>query len=176
MIMNDKLANSKNSYLPINNGWQRAKYLLGVQVNTYKWYFGRKSTAVDWYTAVQTTVILIQSSEVCNCPGQTIVQTCQASRIWRVKVPHFTCTSRTNFPYIFYKFTHFRFSCSPYISLKLRQLQLRFTHFTSSNLAAMIVQCLSDHIKISDLLQKIAVFINLEITKIHVFIDSESWW
>ena len=36
-----------------------------------------------------------------------------------------TCTSRTNFPYIFYKFTHFRFSYSPrpYISKKLRQLQ-----------------------------------------------------
>ena len=38
---------------------------------------------------------------------------------------------------IFDKFTHFRFSCSPYISLKLWQLQLRFTHFTYSNLAAM---------------------------------------
>ena len=38
------------------------------------------------------------------------------------KVPHFTLTSRTNFPYIFYKFTHFQFSSSPYISLKLRQL------------------------------------------------------
>ena len=39
--------------------------------------------------------------------------------------------------YIFYKFTHFCFSCSPNISLKLWQLQLRFTHFTYSNLAAM---------------------------------------
>ena len=54
-----------------------------------------------------------------------------------VKVPHFALTSRTHFPYISYKFTHFRFSCSPYISLKLRQLQLRFTHVTYSNLAAM---------------------------------------
>ena len=53
-----------------------------------------------------------------------------------MKVPHFTCTSHTNFPYIFYKFPHFCFSCSPYISLKLWQLQLRFTHFTYSNLAA----------------------------------------
>ena len=39
----------------------------------------------------------------------------------------------------FYKFTHFRFSCSSYISLKLRQFQLKFTHFTYSNLAAMFV-------------------------------------
>ena len=55
-----------------------------------------------------------------------------------VKVLHFTCSSRTDFPYIFYKFTHFCFSCSPYISLKLWQLQLRFMHFTYSNLAAMM--------------------------------------
>ena len=34
-----------------------------------------------------------------------------------MKVQHFTCSSRTNFPYIFYKFTHFRFSCSPYIKI-----------------------------------------------------------
>ena len=32
-----------------------------------------------------------------------------------VIVPHFTCTSRANFPYIFYKFTHFHFSCSPHM-------------------------------------------------------------
>ena len=37
-------------------------------------------------------------------------------------------------PYIFYKLKHFCFSCSPYISLKL---QLRFMHFTYSNLAVM---------------------------------------
>ena len=47
-----------------------------------------------------------------------------------------TCT---NFPYIFYKFTHFRFSCSPYIFLNLQHLQLRFTHFTYSNLTAMVL-------------------------------------
>ena len=33
---------------------------------------------------------------------------------------------------------NFCFSYSPYISVKLRQLQLRFTHFTYSNLAAML--------------------------------------
>ena len=33
-----------------------------------------------------------------------------------MKVPHFTCSSCTNFSYIFYKFTHFRLSCSPYIN------------------------------------------------------------
>ena len=32
-----------------------------------------------------------------------------------MKVPHFTCSSHTNFPYIFYKFIHFCFSCSPCI-------------------------------------------------------------
>ena len=54
-----------------------------------------------------------------------------------MKVPHFTLTACTDFPYISYKFTHFCFSCSPHISLKLRQLQLRFTHVTYSNLAAV---------------------------------------
>ena len=54
-----------------------------------------------------------------------------------VKVPHFTCTSHTNFPYISNKFMHFCCSCLPYISLKLQQLQLTFMHFTYSNLAAM---------------------------------------
>ena len=33
---------------------------------------------------------------------------------------------------------HFLFSCSPYISLKLQQLQLRFTQFTHSYLAATL--------------------------------------
>ena len=37
--------------------------------------------------------------------------------------------SRTNFPYIFYKFVHFHFSYSPYISLKLWQLQLQIHTF-----------------------------------------------
>ena len=46
-----------------------------------------------------------------------------------VKAPHFTCTSHTNFPNIFYKFTHFCFSGSPYISSELLQLQLGFMHF-----------------------------------------------
>ena len=54
-----------------------------------------------------------------------------------VKVLHFSCTSCTSFLYIFYKFMHFRFSCTLYISLKLWQLQLRFMHFTYLNLAAM---------------------------------------
>ena len=46
-----------------------------------------------------------------------------------MKVPYFTGTSRkikTNFSCIFYKFTHFHFSCSPYIYLKSRQLHAQF--------------------------------------------------
>ena len=35
-----------------------------------------------------------------------------------------------------YKLAHFCFTCSPYISLKLRQLQLRFTHFFSLELGS----------------------------------------
>ena len=50
-----------------------------------------------------------------------------------VKVPHFTLTSRTNFPYISYKFTHFRF----FKIAAVHQLQLRFTYVNYSNLAAM---------------------------------------
>ena len=75
--------------------------------------------------------------------GLTVVNPSQAYcrpaklHAFGMKVPHFTCSLRTNFPYIFNKVMHFRFSCSPYISLKLRQLQLRFTHFTYSNLAAI---------------------------------------
>ena len=69
------------------------------------------------------------------------IQTCQASHIWR-ESPAFYLSSvhvlhAKTFHTFFYKFMHFRFSCSPYISLKLWQLQLRFTHFTYSNLAAM---------------------------------------
>ena len=56
-----------------------------------------------------------------------------------MKVPHFTRSSCTNFPYIFYKFMHFCFSCSPYFYLELQHLQLRFTHFSFSNLAAYCI-------------------------------------
>ena len=42
---------------------------------------------------------------------------CRPAKLYAfgVKVLHFYCTSQTNFPYIFYKFTHFCFSCSPNI-------------------------------------------------------------
>ena len=57
------------------------------------------------------------------------LQTCQASNIWHESLAFYLLFT--------HKFTHFCFSCSPYISLKLQQLQLRFTHFSFLNSAAM---------------------------------------
>ena len=72
--------------------------------------------------------------DLTNCANLThTVQTCQASQIW-----HESFHAQI-FHTIFYKSTHFLFSCSPYSFLKLRSLQLRFTHFVFSNLAAMTV-------------------------------------
>ena len=60
------------------------------------------------------------ASPLCNFWGR---YTCQASCIWR-ESPAFYFNFTQKFPYILYKFTHFRFSCSPYISLNCYLLEL----------------------------------------------------